>query len=80
MIVTTHIPLREWKEIGPAARQAEADGFDAISFPEIKHDPFAAAALATVATGRIGLVTSVAIAFPRSPMVVAHSAWDLARN
>ncbi|MBO0710917.1 MAG: TIGR03617 family F420-dependent LLM class oxidoreductase [Acetobacteraceae bacterium] len=80
MIVTTHIPLRNWTEIGPAARQAEADGFDAISFPEIRHDPFAAAALATVATERIRLVTSVAIAFPRSPMVVAHSAWDLARN
>lgn len=80
MIVTTHIPLREWKEIGPAARQAEADGFDAIAIPEIRHDPFMAAALAAVATERIGLVTSVAIAFPRSPMVVAQAAWDLARN
>ncbi len=80
MLVSTHLPLRDWKQIGPAARAAEAAGFDAIQFPEIRHDPFMPAALATVATERIQLVTSVAIAFPRSPMIVAGEAWDLARN
>ncbi len=80
MRVATHLPLRDWKAIGPAAAQAEADGFDAIDIPEIKYDPFIAAALAAMATERIGIVTSVAVAFPRSPMVVANSAWDLARN
>ena len=80
MRVSTHLPLRDWKAVAPAAAQAEADGFDAIQFPEIKHDPFVPAALAALATERVGLVTSVAIAFPRSPMVVANLAWDLARN
>ncbi len=80
MRVSTHLPLRDWREVGPAAARAEADGFDAIQFPEIKHDPFVPAALAALATERVELVTSVAIAFPRSPMVVANQAWDLARN
>ncbi len=80
MIVSTHLPLRDWKDIGPSARAAEKAGFDAIQFPEIKYDPFIPAALAAMATTRVRLVTSVAIAFPRSPMVVANLAWDLARN
>ncbi len=80
MRVSTHLPLRDWSKIGPAAAQAEADGFDGIQFPEIKHDPFIPAAFAALATARVNLITSVAIAFPRSPMVVANQAWDLARN
>jgi len=80
MRVSTHIPLRDWKDVGPAARAAEEAGFDAIQFPEIKYDPFMPLALATMATTRIHMVTSVAIAFPRSPMIVASEAWDLARN
>ncbi|NIR37843.1 MAG: LLM class flavin-dependent oxidoreductase, partial [Actinobacteria bacterium] len=34
-------------------------------------------AVAAGATERIELATAVAIAFPRSPMVVANAAWDL---
>jgi probable F420-dependent oxidoreductase len=80
MIVTTHIPMRDWKDLAAGARQAEADGFDGISIPEIKYDPFIAAAIAASATERVNIVTSVAVAFPRSPMMVAESAWDIARN
>ena len=71
MIVTTHIPLRDWNEIGPAARQDEADGFDAISFPEIRHDPFMAAALAAMATERIGLPALTSTNTPSSRPTVA---------
>jgi len=44
---------------------------------ENKHDPFLAHAIAAVNTDRIELGTSVAISFPRSPMVVANACWDL---
>ena len=44
---------------------------------ENKHDPFLAHAIAAVNTERVELGTSVAIAFPRSPMVVANACWDL---
>ncbi|MDI3339438.1 MAG: TIGR03617 family F420-dependent LLM class oxidoreductase [Sphaerobacter sp.] len=59
------------------ARHAEALGFDGIAQPELRHDPFVALALAAPATTRVQLATSVAIAFPRSPMVVAYQARDL---
>ncbi|MBI4339616.1 MAG: TIGR03617 family F420-dependent LLM class oxidoreductase, partial [Chloroflexi bacterium] len=61
------------------ARRAEALGFDGVSFGEMAHDVFLLAALALEHTQRIQVGTSVAMAFPRSPMVVAYTAWDLQR-
>ena len=63
------------------ARKVEALGYDCLWSVETQHDPFlplAVAATAT-ATGRIKLGTSIAVAFPRSPMVLAHIGWDLAK-
>jgi probable F420-dependent oxidoreductase len=77
MRVSTTLPSHNWTQCGPAAQQAEADGFDTVQSNEIKHDPFIPLAFAAVATERVQLVTSVAIAFPRSPMVVANQTWDL---
>ena len=59
------------------AAWAESMGYDGISSNESAHDPFMPLALAATATSRITLETSVAIAFPRSPMVLAHTARDL---
>jgi probable F420-dependent oxidoreductase len=80
MRVSTVLPVADWRQCGPAARAAEEDGFDSVQSNELKHDPFAPLAFAALATERIGLVTSVAIAFPRSPMIVANQAWDLHRH
>ncbi len=44
---------------------------------ETKDDPFIVLALAAQATERLHLTTGVAIAFPRSPAVMAMSAWTL---
>ena len=77
MRVTTAIPYRDWRACGPAAAQAEADGFDGLTVPELAHDPFIPMAMAAVATTRIPLATSVAIAFPRSPMITANLAYDM---
>jgi probable F420-dependent oxidoreductase len=52
-------------------------GFGAIWSAETRHDPFLPLAVAATVTSRIGLGTAIAVAFPRSPMILAHTAWDL---
>ena len=67
-----------WPGDVPAqARTAEAAGFDCITCGELAHDSMLIMALAAIATERIGLQTSVTIAFPRSPLVIAMEAWDI---
>ncbi len=80
MRVFTILPLQHWREAGPAAHAAEAAGFDALMSVELKHDPFTPLAIAALATDKIELTPSVAIAFPRSPTIMAHTAWDLQAN
>lgn len=59
------------------ARRAEATGYDCIWTSETQHDPFLPLAVAATATSKIKLGTSIAVAFPRSPMITAYTAWDL---
>lgn len=80
MRVSMSLPVHDWAACGPAARQAEEDGFDIVTSNELRHDPFTPLAFAALATERVQLVPSVAIAFPRSPMVVANLAWDIQRH
>jgi probable F420-dependent oxidoreductase len=68
-------PLRD---VAGLARAAEEIGFAALWTPETGHNPFLPLALAAEHSQRLGLGTAVAIAFPRSPMVTAQIAWDLA--
>ena len=77
MRVLTALPQDDVREVPEAARRAEAAGYDGLLTMENKHDPFLPHALAAVATERVELGTSVAIAFPRSPMVTANVCWDL---
>lgn len=80
MRVFTQLPMRHWREAGPAAAEAEAAGFDAVMTVELGHDPFTPLAFAAAATERVELTPSVAVAFPRSPTVLASQAWDLQAN
>ncbi len=80
MRVSIGLPVADWTACAAAARQAEEDGADAVTASELKHDPFTPLAFAALATERVALVPSVAIAFPRSPMVVANLAWDINRH
>ncbi len=64
--------------VAELAAGAEAAGFDGLWLPETQHDPFVGLAVASGATTRLHLGTSVAIAFARSPTVLAQTAWDLA--
>lgn len=64
-------------QIGDAAARLEALGYDGVKLPELNHDPFMPLALAAQQTKRIDVVTSVAVAFSRSPMTMAQQAHDL---
>lgn len=67
----------ELRQVASLARLAEDIGFDALFTAETQHDPFLPLAVAAEHTGRIGLGTAIALAFPRSPMTLAHTANDL---
>jgi len=67
-------------ELPALARAAEQIGFDALWTSETQHDPFLPLTLAAEHTERVRLGTAVAIGFARSPMTLAHTAWDLAQQ
>lgn len=66
-------------EFASEAARAEELGYAGVFSTESANDPFLPLALAAGSTSRVRLGTSVAIAFPRSPVQTAHSAWDLQR-
>src|SRR6476620_8197394 len=80
MRVFTLLPMRHWREAAPFAAAAEAAGFDALMTVELGHDVFTPLAFAALVTERIELTPSIAVAFPRSPTVMASQAWDLQAN
>lgn len=67
-------------EVPAVARAVEAAGVDGLWTAETSHDPFLPLAVAAEHTGRVELGTAVAVAFARSPVAVAATAWDLARQ
>jgi probable F420-dependent oxidoreductase len=77
-VLDAQLPMDDLRGAADAAQAAEAAGFAGVWANETKHNPFVALALAAAATRRVRLGTGVAIAFPRSPTVVAHLGWDLA--
>lgn len=67
-------------DLAKAADQAklqEALGFDGLWAAETNHDPFLALTLAAEHTERIELGTGIAVAFARSPMTLAQTAYNL---
>jgi probable F420-dependent oxidoreductase len=62
---------------GKAAADLEAQGYDGLWTAETSHDPFLPLAVAAEHTERVELGTSIAVAFARSPMTLAQTAWDL---
>ena len=77
MQVMTVLPQKDLNEIQASARGAELAGYAQVCSMENKHDPFMPLGIAAVSTQKIKLGTAVAIAFPRSPMVLANTCWDL---
>ncbi len=55
----------------------EAAGYDGAWSAETSHDPFLPHVAAAERTERLELGTGIAVAFGRSPMTLANTAWDL---
>ena len=66
------------KDLGPLARRCEEAGFDSLWIAETGRTAFIQAAVAAQATTKIRIGTSIALAFPRSPVITAMAARDLA--
>lgn len=59
------------------ATSAEAEGFSGVYTFEGQHDPFLPLAVASQHTQALELMTGIAVAFGRSPLTLAHTAYDL---
>jgi probable F420-dependent oxidoreductase len=59
------------------AVEREAQGYDGVWTAETSHDPSLPLLLASQATTQVDLGTGIAVAFARSPMTLAQTAWDL---
>lgn len=60
------------------ATAVERAGFGTLWLTEGGRTAYLSAAAAGLATETLGLGTAVAVAFPRSPMITASTAWELA--
>ena len=67
------------KSVPAFARAVEEAGYAGLWSFETQHEAFLPLAVAATVTKKIDLGTSIAVAFPRSPMITAHIAWDLAK-
>ena len=69
-----------WKESAELAVQLESAGYSGILFTEASQVPWMMIAAAATAAPSLTFTTGIAVAFPRSPMISAQIAWELARN
>ena len=77
MRVTTTIPQDDLCQVPKAVQAIEGKGYDGVVTLENRHDPFMPLGVAAINSDRLQLSTGIAIAFARSPMVVANIGWDL---
>ncbi len=74
------VGVTAWQDATQRARELESVGISGMVFTETGQTPWMSMAAAAAATSRLQLCTGVAVAFPRSPMVTASLAWELAGN
>jgi probable F420-dependent oxidoreductase len=55
----------------------EAMGYDGVTTSEMNHDPFFPLLLAAEHSNRVDLISSIAVGFARSPMILANIGHDL---
>jgi probable F420-dependent oxidoreductase len=67
----------ELRAVADRARALEDAGFDGLMSTETGHDPFLPLAIAAEHTGRVDLMTQIAVAFARNPMLIATCGHDL---
>ena len=64
-------------DVPAQAKDVEAAGYAGAWVAEMAHDPFLPLLLAAEHTENLEIGTSIAVAFSRSPMTLANTAWDL---
>ncbi len=67
----------ELDKVGAQAQELEEMGYSGILSAETSHDPFFPLLVAAQNTQRVDLMTSIAVAFARSPMTLANIGHDL---
>jgi len=77
MLIDTGVMTADLRRVADLARAAEAFGYDGLWTAEAGHDPYLPCVTAATATERVTIGTNIAVAFPRSPLVHAQTAWDL---
>lgn len=71
--------VHDLEQMPALARFADDTGFDGIWTFETSHEPFLPLVLAAEHSSRLNVGTSIAVAFARSPTILASISWDLAR-
>ncbi|MGE0727810.1 MAG: TIGR03617 family F420-dependent LLM class oxidoreductase [Acidimicrobiia bacterium] len=74
-LMTGNNPLARMAQL---AVEWEQLGFSGITLTETGRTAYLSAAVAAVAAPSLSLTTGIAVAFPRSPMITASTAWELA--
>ncbi len=74
-LMTLPMPL---PEVAALARRVQDLGVDGLVVTEAGRTAYLSCGVAAVAAPGLHLATGVAVAFPRSPMVTASAAWELA--
>lgn len=69
-----------WAETADLARKLEANGISGMLYTETSQTPWMLITAAAMAAPTLTFTTGIAVAFPRSPMVSAAVAWELAQN
>lgn len=74
------VGTNSWSGTATLAKDLEAQGFSGLLFTEAGQAPWMQIAVAAMAASRLHFSTGIAVAFPRSPMISAQVAWELAEN
>lgn len=67
----------ELDTVGAQAQELEEMGYSGVMTAETSHDPFFPLLVAAQHTRQVDLLTSIAVAFARSPMILANIGHDL---
>jgi probable F420-dependent oxidoreductase len=76
MKVDAGLPM-QLERVPEIARKLEGAGYDGVHTAETNHDPFLPLLLAAEHTQKLELITSIAVALARSPMILANLGHDL---
>jgi alkanesulfonate monooxygenase SsuD/methylene tetrahydromethanopterin reductase-like flavin-dependent oxidoreductase (luciferase family) len=69
-----------WARSAELAKSLETAGFSGMLFTEAGSVPWMQISSAAQVASKLDFSTGIAVAFPRSPMISAQIAWELAEN